>query len=93
MLGLFLKNRIFCNVWGSLIITIKIHQLARNTPREARKDLIQINSLATLAMAPYSASAEDLGTVLCFFVFQETGDPPSVTTYPVRDCLVRGHAP
>ena len=62
-------------------------------PKEAGKDLIQINSLVTTAIARYSAFAEDLDTVLCFMVFQDTRDPPTVTKYPINDLLVRRHAP
>jgi len=43
---------------------------------EARKDLIQSKSLVTVAMALYSASAEDRDTVVCFLVLQDIGDPP-----------------
>jgi len=64
-----------------------------NAPRAARKALIHINSLFTVGMARYSASADDLDTVLCLFVLQDTGDPPIVTKYLVSDLLVRGHAP
>ena len=49
---------------------------------EAKKDLIHIKSLMTVAIALYSASANEQDTVVCFFVFQETGDPPKVTTNP-----------
>ena len=37
-------------------------------------------------------NAEDGDTVVCFFVFHDIGDPPSVTKYPVRERLVIGHA-
>ena len=43
---------------------------------EARKDLIRSKSLVTVAIALYSASAEERDTVVCFLVLQETGDPP-----------------
>ena len=40
----------------------------RNTLMEARKDLIQIKSLVTVAMALYSASAKERDTIVCFLV-------------------------
>ena len=43
-------------------------------------------------MLLYSASAELLETVCCFFDFQETSDSPNLTTYPVIDLLVLGQA-
>ena len=58
-----------CNGMGAFI----------NTPSEASSDLIQISSLVTIALARYSTSAEDLDTVVCFFVFHGMGDPPRVT--------------
>ena len=66
---------------------------AINTPKDARRDLSQINSLVTMAMARYSASADDRETVVCFFVFHEIGDRPMVTKYPVSERRVRGQAP
>jgi len=67
--------------------------LSRNIPKEAKKDLIHISSLVTVAIARYLASVEYLDTVVRFFIFQETGDPPIVTKYPVKDHLVSGQAP
>jgi hypothetical protein len=49
------------------------------TPNELRNDFNQINSHVALAIERYSASAEERDTVGCFFVFQEIGDPPSIT--------------
>ena len=31
--------------------------------------------------------------VICFFIFQDIGDPPRVTKYPFKDHLVMEHAP
>ena len=66
---------------------------ARNMPKEARRDCNQTNSLVTAAIIRYPVSADDLETVTSFLVFYETGDPPRVTKYPVKEHLVRGHAP
>ena len=60
---------------------------------EAKNDLIHSKSLVTVAMALYSASAEERDTVVCFLVRQDMGDPPNEIKYPLRDFLVRGHAP
>ena len=45
------------------------------------------------AIALYSTSVEDLDTVAYFLVFQEMGDPLSVTKYPVNDRLDSAQAP
>lgn len=63
------------------------------TPMAARKYLIQMSSLVTVAMARYSASADEQETSPCFFVFQDMGDPPRATKKPVRERLESGHAP
>jgi len=60
---------------------------------EAKNDLIHSKSLVTVAMALYSASAEERDIVVCFLVLQDIGDPPNEIKHPVRDFLVRGHAP
>ena len=60
---------------------------------EAKKDLIQSKSLVTVAIALYSASADERDTVVCFLVLQEMGDPPKEMKYPLMDFLVKGHAP
>ena len=51
----------------------------------------QVISQATLAMALYSASAEDLDTTPCFFDLQEIKEYPKYTAEPVRGLLVSGH--
>ena len=50
-----------------------------------------MSSLLAKAMARYSASTDDLETVVCFFVFQAIGAVPSVIKYPEMECLVMGH--
>lgn len=42
-------------------------------------------------MVRYSASANDVLTVGCLRFFQETGEFPSWTKYPVTDMRIRGH--
>ena len=42
-------------------------------------------------MALYSASAEDLDTIACFFDFQEINESPRKMQYPVIDLLVSRH--
>ena len=59
----------------------------------ARNTLIQISSLVTVAVDLYSTSAKDQDTVLCFFIFYEIGESPSVIKYPVKEHLVIGQAP
>ena len=44
-----------------------------------------------MAMALYSASADDLETVDCFFYFHETRESPMNIQYLVTDLLVYGH--
>ena len=65
----------------------------RKTPKEAKKILNHTNSLVAITIDLYYALAEDLKTVACFSVFQEIGDSPSYTKYPVKDLLDSGHAP
>ena len=48
-------------------------------------------SQVQIAIALYSASAEDLETVDCFFDFHETNESPMNIQYPVIDLLVSGH--
>ena len=62
-------------------------------PKDARNDFNQTNTLLAAAMDRYSASAEDMEAVVCFFVFQEIGEPPSVTKYPVKERRVSEQAP
>lgn len=47
-------------------------------PCEQRRLLSQINSIVVSAMEWCSASAKDLLMVVCFFIFQDTGQLPSV---------------
>lgn len=47
-------------------------------------------SQQTVAIERYSVSADDLDTVLCFFVFHDTGELPNIMKYPVVDRLVTG---
>ncbi|MFS8011924.1 hypothetical protein Hanom_Chr14g01314711 [Helianthus anomalus] len=58
--------------------------------RSLRSHLIQRTSLTVVAMALYSASADDRDTTDCFLDFQETGAPPRIRRYPVLDLLVMG---
>jgi len=46
---------------------------------EAEKDLIQIRSLTTVAIAWYSALAKEQDTVVYFFVLHDMGNSPNVT--------------
>ena len=65
----------------------------RTTKSEARKDFIHVSSPVIVSIARCLTFAKDLKTALCLFVFQETGSSPILTKYPLRDPLVRGHAP
>ena len=47
-------------------------------------------SQGVTAIALYSASADDLETVDCFFALQEINESPKKTQYPVIDFLVSG---
>jgi hypothetical protein len=42
-------------------------------------------------MERYSAFADDLDTVVCFLLFQDTSDFPRKVQYPVTDRRVIGH--
>ena len=66
---------------------------SKKTPKAAKRDLIQIISLVIVAIAQYLASVDECDTMLCFFVFHAIGDPPRDTRKPVKEHLVRGHAP
>ena len=57
---------------------------------EAKNVFGRMSSLVTVAIDRYSASADDLETVVCFFVFHEIGDLPSVIKYPFSNRRVRG---
>lgn len=54
---------------------------------------IRTSSLVVADKALYSASAEDLDRVLCFFVFQDTKESPRKTQNPVIDFLVPRQEP
>ncbi|GJV85895.1 hypothetical protein Tco_1525793 [Tanacetum coccineum] len=56
--------------------------------RSLRRKLSQSNSQVVAAILLYSASVDDLLTVACFFVFQETSECPKKIQYPVKDLLV-----
>ena len=47
-------------------------------------------SQGVTAIALYSASADDLEIVDCFFALQEINESPKKTQYPVTDFLVSG---
>jgi len=72
----FVKYRIFSHVNGSLIVTQQFHRLGSKMPNEAKNVFSRTSSLVIVAIDRYSASADDLETVDCFLVFQETGEPP-----------------
>ena len=88
-----MKYRVLSNVESGLTVIKRCIAEVWNTPTEANNAINQVNSLVVTAIDRYSASALERETVGCFFVFQETGDPPSVTKHPVRDRLVKGQAP
>ncbi|MCH89133.1 hypothetical protein A2U01_0010026, partial [Trifolium medium] len=52
------------------------------------KNKSQISSHVALDKALYSASEDDLETVVCFFSFHDTRDEPMKKQYPVVDFLV-----
>ena len=54
------------------------------------KAVSHVTSQVVKARALYSASAVDLATTDCFFVFQEIGEDPRRTQKPVVDLLVEG---
>ena len=64
-----------------------------DTPRLERRLFNHVNSHVVSAIDRYSASADKRDTVCCFFVFQETGEPPRNTNQPVRERLVKGQPP
>ena len=57
------------------------------------KDWSQVSSHVALAIALYSASAEDLETVCCFLDFQDIKELPRNTQKPKMDLLVSGQVP
>jgi len=71
----------------------KLDSCVWNTPNEARRAFNHTGSLVTAAIERYSASADDLETVVYFLVFRETSEPPRVTKYPINKRLVSGEAP
>jgi hypothetical protein len=50
-----------------------------------------MSSHVALDRALYSASDDDLDTVVCFLAFHETKDEPMKKQYPVVDFLVSKH--
>lgn len=54
---------------------------------------IQTTSCGVFAIARYSAYAEDLETVVSFFVFHYIKEFSSLIQYPVTDLLVMGQVP
>ena len=63
------EDWILSNMQSCMIVTVKVHRFIKEYPSEARKGLIQINSLVAFIIARYSASAANLEIKLCFFVF------------------------
>ena len=62
-------------------------------PEDTSSAFTRINSLVVAAIERYSASSDELGTVVYFFVFQEIDEPPMLRRYPVRERWVSGQAP
>lgn len=62
------------------------------TRKSFSKEISQTISQVARAMDRYSASAEDLDTVCCFFDFQETKEVLISTQKPDIDLRVSGHA-
>ena len=50
-----------------------------------------MSSKTVVAMAWYSASAENWDTMLCFFNFYKIRDCPSRTQYPITEWRVSEH--
>lgn len=71
--------------WLSLLMIVGGKSI---NPMSLSSDDSQLTSQHVNVMALYSASAVDLVTVVCFFVFQDTGDDPSKTQYPDVDFLL-----
>jgi len=61
--------------------------------RSCNKARSQIISQQVVAIARYSASAEERATTDCFFTFQEIGEEPSSMQKPVVDFLITATAP
>ena len=79
MFGPLMEGWIHDNMDCYLTITMQAHRFVKNKPRDPNKDFSQINSLVVASMDQYSALTEERKTVVCFLVFQKTGDPPRVT--------------
>jgi len=71
-------------------VSIVAHGKLLNMPKN---DRIHTSSLVVIAIDIYSASVEDLETMVCLLVFHDIGEPPSITKYPMKDLLERGHVP
>ena len=79
MLGSFVKYRICCYIQCSLVITNSMAGLECSILKSFNNCKTQVISQATLAMALYSASAEDLDTTPYFFDLQEIKESPKHT--------------
>lgn len=60
------------------------------TPKSARSRTIQASSLEVYAIDLYLASAEDVNTAVCFFVFQEINAVPKRMQLPLTERRVKG---
>ena len=56
--------------------------------KSRRREINQTNSKVTLAIAWYSASADERDTMLCFFDFHKISDSPRNTQKPLVDLFV-----
>jgi hypothetical protein len=91
VLSTLMENLICCNVKLRLII-IENQSRLRMRKLKILKQSNHVISQVTAAMDWYSASAEDLETVCCFFDFQEIIESPMKTQKPVTERRVSGHA-
>jgi len=69
-----MKHGVISNMNSRLIVAIKSSR--RNRYAKRKKDIVYPDNFAggiSLAIARYSASAEERETVSCFLAFQETG--------------------
>jgi len=93
MLSVHMKTEFFA-LWRAIMLSKNnLMGLSRNILSEARKDMIQISLLVTVAMAQYSTFTKERKTVLNFLIFQEIKEDPKVTKYPMRECHLSGQAP
>jgi len=76
MLGPFKEYWTFSNVQRALIVTKELHRLCMEDSQEAKKVHTLTGSPIPTLIDQYSASAEDLETVACFFVPSEMGEYP-----------------